>query len=107
MTLEALHEEAKPLGLQVSWPKTKVRNDGGSSQEVVQRIGLAHGVIDSLSTSIWRYRYLCRRTKIQIFKSVVIPVLLYGCETWTLNTDLRRRINVFGNRCLRRIMEYR
>ncbi|KAG0716601.1 LINE-1 reverse transcriptase [Chionoecetes opilio] len=138
MALEALHEEAKPLGLEVSWLKTKVQvfgdlldeavqsvhacdedieilesftylgsavhNDGGSRQEVLRRIGIAHGVMDSLSGSIWRCRYLCRRTKIRIFKSLVIPVLLYGCETWTLNSDLKRRINAFGNKCLRRIM---
>ncbi|KAG0723422.1 Transposon TX1 uncharacterized protein [Chionoecetes opilio] len=130
MALEALHEEAKPLGLEVSWLKTKVQvfgdlldeavqsvhacgegfeilksftylgsavhNDGGSRQEVLRRIGIAHGVMDSLSGSIWRCRYLCRRTKIRIFKSLVIPVLLYGCETWTLNSDLKRRINAFG-----------
>ncbi|KAG0714561.1 Retrovirus-related Pol polyprotein from type-1 retrotransposable element R2 [Chionoecetes opilio] len=129
MALEALHEEAKPLGLEVSWLKTKVQvfgdlldeavqsvyacgedieifesftylgsavhNDGGSRQEVLRRIGIAHGVMDSLSGSIWRCRYLCRRTKIRIFKSLVIPVLLYGCETWTLNSNLKRRINAF------------
>ena len=33
-------------------------------------------------------------------------LLLYGCETWTLNTDLKRRIDVFGTRYLRRIMGY-
>ncbi|KAG0724278.1 Sodium-coupled monocarboxylate transporter 1 [Chionoecetes opilio] len=130
MALEALHEEAKPLGLEVSWLKTLVQvfgdlldeavqsvhacgedieilesftylgsavhNDGGSRQEVLRRIGIAHGVMDSLSGSIWRCRYLCRRTKIRIFKSLVIPVLLYGCETWTLNSDLKRRINAFA-----------
>ncbi|KAG0724373.1 putative uncharacterized transposon-derived protein F52C9.6 [Chionoecetes opilio] len=130
VALEALHEEAKPLGLEVSWLKTKVQvfgglldetvqsvhacgedieiletftylgstvhNDGGSRQEVLRRIGIAHGIMDSLSTSIWRCRYLCSRTKIRIFKSLVIPVLLYGCETWTLNSDLKRRIDAFG-----------
>ena len=141
MALEALHEEAKPLELQVSWLKTKVQvfgsllhetgqsihacgedidildsftylgsvvhNNGGSCQEVLQRIGLAYGVMDSLSTSIWGCRYLCRRTKIRIFKTLVIPLLLHGCETWTLNTDPKRQIDVFGNKCLRRIMGYR
>ena len=141
MALKALHEELKPLGLNVSWPKTKVQvfggileervqsvhacgedidilknftyfgyvvhNDGGSSQDVTQRIGLAHGDMDSLNTSIWRCRYLCKWTKIWIFKSLVIPILLYGCETWTLNTDLNNRIDIFGTRCLRRIMGYR
>ena len=63
--------------------------------------------MDSLNTSIWRCRYLCRRTKIRIFRSLVLPVLLYGCETWTLNGDLERRINALGTTCLRRIMGYR
>ena len=39
-------------------------------------------------------------------KSLVIPVLLYGCDTWTLNTDLKRQIDVFGNICLRSIIRY-
>ncbi|KAG0722631.1 Retrovirus-related Pol polyprotein from type-1 retrotransposable element R2 [Chionoecetes opilio] len=130
IALEALHEEATPLGLEVSWLKTKVQvfgglldetvqsvhasgedieilesftylgsavhNDGGSRQEVLLRIGIAHGVMDSLSGSIRGCLYLCRRTKIRIFKSLVIPILLYGCETWTLNSDLKRRIDAFG-----------
>ena len=141
MALEVLHEEAKPLGLKVSWPKTKVQvfggllddtvqsvhacgedveicesftylgsvvhNDGGCGHEVIRRIGLAHGIMDSLDRSIWRCRYLCRRTKIRIFKSLVLPVLLYGCETWTLNADLKRRLDVCGTKCLRRVMGYR
>ena len=111
--LEALHEEAKPLGLQISWPKIKVQmvgglldetvqsihacgedidildsfkylgsvvhNNGGSCQEILRRISLAHGIMDSLSNSILCCQYLCRRTEILIFKSLVIPVLLYGC----------------------------
>ena len=58
-----------------------VHNDGGSGQEVTRQIGLAHGVMDSLNTSIWRFRYLFRQTKTRIFKSLVITILLYGCET--------------------------
>ena len=54
--------------------------NGGSCQKVLWWIGLAPGVMDSLSTSIWRCQYLCR-TKIRILKSLVIPILLYGCET--------------------------
>ena len=68
---------------------------------------LGHSVMDSLNTSIWCCQYLCRQMKIWIFKLLVIPVLLYGCETWTLNTDLKRRKNVFGTLGLRRIMGYR
>ena len=84
-----------------------VHNNGGSRQEVLQWIGLARGVMDSLSTSIRRYWYLCRRTKIRIFKPLINFVLLYGCETWILNTDLKRRTDVFSNKYLCRIIGYR
>ncbi len=49
---------------------------------------------------------MCRRNKIRIFKSIVLPFLLYGCETWTLITNLERRIKAFGKKCLRRVMGY-
>ena len=65
------------------------------------------GVMDSLDNGVWRYRYLCGRTKVRVFRSLVLPVLLYGCETWTLTKDLRRRLNSFGTRSLRRILGYR
>ena len=37
----------------------------------------------------------------------MLPVFLYGCETWTLTKDLRRRLNSFGTRSLQRILGYR
>ena len=37
----------------------------------------------------------------------MLPVLLYGCGTWTLTKDLRQRLNSFGARSLRRILGYR
>ena len=45
--------------------------------------------------------------KIWIFKLLVIPALRYGCETWTLNTNLKRRLYILGTRCLHRTMGYR
>ena len=64
----------------------------------------SHAIMDSLNATIWHCRYLCRRTKNRIFKSLVIPVLLYGCETW-MDTEHRPE-EVFGTRCLCRIMGY-
>uniref|UniRef100_A0A8C4Q5Z7 Endonuclease-reverse transcriptase n=1 Tax=Eptatretus burgeri TaxID=7764 RepID=A0A8C4Q5Z7_EPTBU len=63
--------------------------------------------MDSLDHGVWRCRYLCGRTKVRVFRSLVLPVLLYACETWTLTKDLRRRLNSFGTRSLRRILGYR
>ena len=61
----------------------------GCEPEVNRRLGRAWGVMDSLHHGVWRCRYLCRRTKVRVFTSLILPVLLYGCETWTLNRDLK------------------
>ena len=70
----------------------------GCEPEVNRRLGRAWGVMDSLDHGVWHCRYLCRRTKVRVFRSLVLPVLLYGCETWTLTRDLRQRLNSFGTR---------
>ena len=79
----------------------------GCELEVNSCLGRAWGVMDSLDHGVWRCRFLCWRTKVRVFRSLVLPVLLYGCETWTLTRDLRRRLNSFGARSLRRILGYR
>ena len=76
----------------------------GCESEVNRRLGQAWGVMNSLDNGVWRCRYLCGRTKVRVFSSLVPPVLLYGCETWTLTKDLRWRLNSFGTRSLRRIL---
>ena len=63
--------------------------------------------MDSLDHGVWRCRYLCRRTKVRVFRSLALPVLLYVCETWTFIRDLRRTLNSFGTRSLRRILDNR
>lgn len=65
----------------------------------MQQVGLAYGVMDSPSMSIIWHMY---RTKF-----LVLPVLLYGSETWTLNSDLKKKIDAFGIKCLHRIMVVR
>lgn len=86
-----------------SYRGSVVHDDGRFCQEVTRRDSLAH----SLNTSICRCRYLCRLTKIEIFKSLVPPVLLNDCEIYTTSSDFRRRIDIFDTTCLGRIMGYR
>ena len=81
-----------------------VHGSGRSEADVNRRLGLATGAMASLTKGVWRCRYLCRRTKVQVFRVLVLPVLLYGCETWTLTGSLRRRLNSFGTVSLRRIL---
>ena len=59
----------------------------GCEPEVNIRLRRAWIVMDSLDHGMWRCQYLCGRTKVGVFRSLVLPVLLYGCETWTLTRD--------------------
>ena len=75
--------------------------------EVNRRLGLVHGVMNSLSKTVWRSRDLSRWTKVRVFKALVVPVLLYSSEAWTLTDGLKRRLDSFVTTSLRRIFGYR
>ena len=85
---------------------SRVTSDGSSLIEIDRRLGVAWGVVGSLKR-VWRSRYLSRRTKVEVFKRLVLPSLLYGCETWTLTAKLRARLDSFGTINLRRILGYK
>jgi hypothetical protein len=46
---------------------------------------------------------LPKNTKIKIYRTIILPVVLYGCETWSLTLREEHRLRVFENRVLRRI----
>jgi hypothetical protein len=46
---------------------------------------------------------LSRNVKVKIYKTIILPVVLYGCETWSLTLRQEHRLRVFENRVLRRI----
>jgi len=55
-------------------------------------------VQDLLSSSL-----LSKNIKIKIYRTIILPVALYGCETWSLTLTEERRLRVFENRVLRRV----
>jgi hypothetical protein len=46
---------------------------------------------------------LSRNVKVKIYKTIILPVVLYGCETWSVTLREEHRLRVFENRVLRRI----
>ena len=48
-------------------------------------------------------RLLYKNLKIKIYKTITLPVVLYGCETWSITLREERRLRIFENRILRRI----
>ena len=61
-------------------------------------------VISKLEQRVWHSKNLSRGTKVEVFKRLVLPVLLYGCETWTLTDDLKRRLDSYGSSSLTNIL---
>ena len=49
------------------------------------------------------FNLLSKNLKIKVYRTRILPVVLYGCETWSLTLKEERRLRVFENRVLRRI----
>ena len=61
---------------------------------------LAHSMQNLLSSSL-----LSKILNIKIYKTIILLVVLFGCETWSFTLREERWLRVFGNRVLRRIFE--
>jgi len=58
-------------------------SDGRSTQEIHRRIGIASGIMGRLY-NVWQQSRLSLATKLRVYNSLVLSILLYGCETWTI-----------------------
>ena len=135
--LTILQEEANSVGMQISWPKTKliaitpkptnhlslkicnrevmfvdsftylgslITNDGSSSSDITSRIAKAASAMCLLSNTLLRKHRISIRTKINMYRALVVSVLLYGSEAWATTLADRRRLEVFDMRCQRRLL---
>ena len=62
---------------------SKITADGDCSHEITRRLLLGRKVMTNLD-SILKSRDITLPTKVQLFKSMVFPVVMYGCESWTI-----------------------
>ena len=79
-----------------------ISSDGSCERDIGRRIGLATGVVSSLS-SIWASKELSQQTKIRVYQTLVLSILTYNSETWTLKETDMHRLRVFEMAVLRRI----
>ena len=80
---------------------SKITADGDCSHEIKRRLLLGRKVMTSLD-SIFKGRDISLLTKVHLVKAMVFPVVMYGCESWTVKNAERRRIDAFELRCWRR-----
>jgi len=92
-------EEFKYLG-------TKLGNQNSIAEEIKSRLNSGNTCYLSLQ-NLLSSRLLSKILKIKIYRTIILPVVLYGCETWSLTLREERKLRVFQNRVLRRIFGHR
>ena len=82
---------------------SKITADGDCSHEIKRCLLLGRKVTTN-PDSIFKSRDITLPTKVCLVKAMVFPVVMYGCESWTVNKAERRRIDVFELWCWRRLL---
>jgi len=72
----------------------KITADGDCSHEIKRRLLLKRKVMTNLD-SILKSRDITLSTKVHLVKAMFFPVVMYGCESWTIKKAERRRIDAF------------
>ena len=82
---------------------SKITADGDCSHEIKRRLLLGRKVMTNLD-SILKSRDITLPTKVRLVKAMVFPVVMYGCESWSVKKAERRRIDAFDLWCWRRLL---
>ena len=82
---------------------SKITADGYYSHEIKRCLLLARKVMNNLD-SILNSRDITLPTKVHLVKAMVFPVVMYGCESWTIKKAEHRRIDAFELWCWRRLL---
>jgi len=88
-------EEFKYLG-------TNLTNQNSIAEEIKSRLRSGNACYHSMQ-NLLSSRLLSKNLKIKIYRTVILPVVLYGCGTWSLTRREERKLRVFEKRVLRRI----
>ena len=82
---------------------SKITADGDCSHEIKRRLLLGRNSLTNLDT-ILKSRDITLPTKVRLVKAMVFPVVMYGCESWTIKKAERQRIDAFELWCWRRLL---
>ena len=82
---------------------SKITADGDCSHEIKRRLLLGRKVVTNID-SIFKSRGITLLTRFHLVKAMVFPVVMYGCESWTVKKAECRRIDAFELWCWRRLL---
>ena len=82
---------------------SKITADGDCSHEIKRRLLLERKVMTNLDSKL-ESRDITLPTKVRLVKAMVFPVVMYGCESWTVKKAERQRIDAFELWCWKRLL---
>ena len=82
---------------------SKITADGDCSHEMKSRLLLGRKIMTNIDSTL-KSRDITLSTKVHLVKALVFPVVMYGCESWTIKKVERRRIDAFERWCWRRLL---
>ena len=82
---------------------SKITANGDCSQEIKRHLLLGRKAMTNLD-SILKSRGIALPTKVHLVRAIVFPVIMYGCERWTLKKSVHQRIDAFELWCWRRLL---
>ena len=74
---------------------SKITVDGDCSHEIRRRLLLARKVMRNLDSMLKSRDIITLLTKVHIVKAMVFPIVMYGCESWTIKKAEHQRIDIF------------
>ena len=82
--------------------RVTVTNMNDIHKEIKRRINMGNECYYSRE-KILSFHLLSKKLKVNVYKTIILPVVLYGCETWSLTLRKEHRLRVFKNKVLRKI----
>ena len=88
---------------EIIWGGTKITADSDCIHEIKKRLLLGRKAMTNLD-SILKSRDITLPTKVCVVKAMVLPIVMYGCESWTIKKSEHQRIGAFELWCWRRLL---
>ena len=89
----------------LTYPRSTLSRVVHIDDEVNARIAEASAAFGRLCGNIWDRRGIRLDTKLKVYRSVVLPTILYACETWTVYQRNAKILNPFRTSCLRKLLK--
>ena len=103
ITSQQIDEETMETAKDFIFLGSKISADGDCSHEIKRRLLFGRKAMTNLH-SVLKSRDITLPTKVHIVKAIVFPVVMYGCESWTIKKAEHRRIDTFKLWCWRRLL---